>query len=237
MRAQKTPIPVAVIETVGEARLAHHRFDVGAPAVDQRADDAVGAARADGAEAAPTAAAQQPHDDRLRLVVERMAGRDLGAAMLVRQSSQRAVPQLPRPRFEVGAAAEVRRQLRAHERDVQRCCVLRRARLVALGVRTAQAMVDVRRHQLDVELRAQLRQRQEHAGGIRSARHGDQDAFGRRQQRVQADAALNHTQQDGERVSHGARSLAGPAPPRNALPLATIGSALHVGSPACACSG
>ena len=74
--------------------------------------------------------------------------------------------------------------------------------LVGVGVGAAQAMVDVRRDQLDAELAAQLRQRQQQADRIRSARDRHQHPIAGRQHRVLADGPLHRPEQCRQRVPH-----------------------------------
>ena len=162
---------VRLVLAVGNASFREELPELGAREGEERTDDAVAPARADPS----AAAAESPlevEQDRLGLVVARVAGEDGSAAEAAREGEERRVPQaagrglgalaLPPPGRHVhGAEREGHRKLRGEPRAEPRVLV---ARLAPEAVR------DVRRHHRDAAGRRPRGGEEEKRRGVAPAR-------------------------------------------------------------------
>ena len=135
-------------------------------------------ARRDAAEAPQPAAAQQMLQQRLEIVLGRVSDGN-GVA---RDGIEEGIALLPR--LLLAAGGLFRRA--ADELDALGRAERAHKGLVAVGLRPAQAMVEVRRPHIDGKLRRQLAQAAEHCHGIRPAGNGAHDLRAGGKQRLPA---------------------------------------------------
>ena len=134
------------------------------------------ALRRDTGQAAQTAAACEVEQQRLGVVVRRVRRCDPVIAMCSRAVGQKRIAQLPRSALRAHAA---------HGRNIaapgvkwyaQMCTLRAHERLVAVALRAAQAMVEVRTADREAALRCQLRHPVQEIHGVHPAGHGTQHA-------------------------------------------------------------
>ena len=151
------------------------RLRLRARRIQHRAQE-VSALRRNAGQAAQAAATREVEQQRFGVVVRRVRRRDPVIAVLGRAAGQKRIAQLTRGGL--GAHA-------AHGRDVAAAGVKRHAqfftlraheRLVAVALRAAQAVVEVRAADGKAALRAQLRHPVQEVHGVHPAGHGTQHA-------------------------------------------------------------
>ncbi len=149
------------------------------------------------------AAADQPHQHRLGLIVERVPGGDARTGVRGREPPQRGIAQSTGARLEVGSVAgQAAADVATGERHAESPGGGFRGGLVGVGIGATQAMVDVRRDELDAELAAELVQRQQQTDRVGAARDGNQHPLAGYQHRMLADGLLHRPEQCRQRVPH-----------------------------------
>jgi hypothetical protein len=149
------------------------------------------------------------------LIVAGMPGRDLTAVVFAGELVQGSITQLPGSSFDVCPASQLGTESAANEGHLQPLRCGRRARLVCVGVGTAQAMMHVRGEQADPKSRPQPGQDGQQADGVGAAGNGDQYAFPGCHHVVPAHAPKNRPEKSRKRMLHNTFSVAGSSPVYN----------------------
>ena len=151
------------------------RLRLRARRVQHRAQE-VSAPRRDAGQAAQAAAAREVEQQRLGIVVRRVRRRDPVITVLVRAAGQKRIAQLPRGGLGAHAAHRCNVTAPGVKRHAQFLALRTHERLVAVALRAAQAVVEVRTADGKAALRTQLRHPVQEVHGVHPAGHGTQHA-------------------------------------------------------------
>ena len=143
--------------------------------VQHRAQE-LAALRRDTGQAAQTAAACEVEQQRLGVVIRRVRRCDPVIAVYSRAVGQKRIAQLPRSPLRAHAAHGRNVAAPGVKRYAQMCTLRAHERLVAVALRAAQAMVEVRTADREAALRRQLRHPVQEIHGVHPAGHGTQHA-------------------------------------------------------------
>jgi len=136
----------------------------------------------DANQAVRSAAAQEPHQQRLRLVVHRVARGDLRAGLRLGNRGEERIALLPCACFQIGCAGE-RDGIADDAGHPQGHRNPLRALLITLRLRTTQVVIEVRGAHLDFQARRQCHQRRQQGHRVRAARKRHQHPVAGPQQR------------------------------------------------------
>ena len=143
--------------------------------VQHRAQE-LAALRRDTSQAAQAAAAREVEQQRLGVVVRRVRRCDPVIAVCSRAVGQKRIAQLPRSALRAHAAHGRNVAAPGVKRYAQMCTLRAHERLVAVALRAAQAMVEVRTADREAALCRQLRHPVQEVDGVHPAGHGTQHA-------------------------------------------------------------
>ena len=143
--------------------------------VQHRAQE-LAALRRDTGQAAQTAAAREVKQQRLGVVIRRVRRCDPVIAVCSRAVGQKRIAQLPRSALRAHAAHGCNVAAPGIKRHIQPLTLRAHERLVAVALRAAQAMVEVRTADRKAALRRQLRHPVQEVDGVHPAGHGTQHA-------------------------------------------------------------
>ena len=198
--AQHARVTIAAVLTERQRSRRQEPHDLLPRTVDQRANNAAVAHRLDARHTVPSGATQQPHQQRLGLVVHRVTGRNLRAALGLGDICQEGVALLARPRLEVGLAAQIDGVADDAAHTEHRCHQLR-ALLIAFRLLTPQVVIEVRRAHLDSERGSEGRECSEQRHRVRPTRYRHQHPLAGRDHCVACDRSADLLQQGGGRAS------------------------------------
>lgn len=189
--AEKSLVAVAGVGAVRATGATHERLDLCPRAIQQGTDHAVCTCGFNTRQPAYPAATDQTEEHGLRLIVARMAGRDVGAVRLTRKLMQRGVTQLPGTRLEVGTAANVDRQVRTHPADAHALRSIGSTLFIRLTVCATQAMIHMRGDEVDGQRLLQRGKNAQQSDGVSATGHRNEDARPGRQHTVRGNGALH----------------------------------------------
>jgi hypothetical protein len=211
---REPPPFVAAVGTVAQAATAQKFEHVASRHVEQRPHDPVGALGMDADEPAEAAAPDQPMENGLGLIVERVPGCDAAEPFAPGDLGQKLVASRTSTLFEVAAAGQ--RALGHVHGASEPCRETLDEALVPLGIAPAQAMIDVS-HRDPPPAPPELGQRDQECDGVGAAGHRYQHRIPFAQQLAARNRAGDRRE---ERIVHPVPRLLPTAARRNRCRLA-----------------